>query len=202
MHRVAMLSITLLACGEGTRPEPASMEEPLHLTAADSAIVAERGALIATGIAQGLAERLQARMADEGVPGAVDFCARAALELTDSLVAAYPGANVKRTSTRIRNPRNAPDALENDALIWFDSVHSATGTLPASLVQVAGSEEVRFYRPLVVAPFCTECHGAPAALDPAVRALLVERYPDDQAVGYEAGELRGVIRVSLPRQPH
>jgi hypothetical protein len=170
------------------------------LLAADSARVLEEGGAIAAAVAQGLASRLQAELAAQGPAGAVDFCARTALGLTDSLVRVHPTAMaVKRTSLRIRNPQNAADALEREAIAWFDSMHAATGEWPAAHVQAAGAGEVRYYRPLMIAPFCTTCHGAAEQIDPGVRQILAERYPEDQATGYREGDMRGVIRVSLPR---
>lgn len=201
------LAVALLAaCAE--QPQPQSQEEarapaepgPAALTSADSAAALERGGAVATAVAQGLAQRLQARLKEAGAVGAVDFCSRTALALTDSLLADQPaGVAVRRTSSRIRNPRNTPDALEQAALAWFDSVRTATGTLPPAYVQAASADEVRFYRPLMIAAFCTECHGNAEQIDPGVRQILAERYPADAATGYQTGDMRGVIRVSLPR---
>jgi hypothetical protein len=201
MKRVTMLlSLAFLAgCVEPAPETEPGSQEPL-LTAADSPAAVAQGGRIATALAQGLVQRLQAELKSSGAAGAVDFCSRTALALTDSLVATEAaGTAVKRTTTRIRNPKNAPDSLELAALAWFDSARAATGGLPPSFVQAAGTGEVRFYRPLVVQSFCTQCHGAPEQIDPDVRNLLSERYPADQAIGYREGDLRGVIRVSLPR---
>lgn len=196
----------LAACGEGGVEDTdgaaraqARADGLVALSAADSAATVQRAEPLATALAQGLAQRLQARLASDGAAGAVDFCSIAALPLTDSLAAEIAaGATMKRTSTRLRNPANAPDALEARALAWFDSVQAATGELPPHHVQ-ATDDEVRYYRPLVIAPFCTQCHGPLEEIDPAARAILAERYPEDRAVGYRAGDLRGVLRVSMPR---
>jgi hypothetical protein len=56
---------------------------------------------------------------------------------------------------------------------------------------------VRFLRPIRVAQPCLACHGTPATYSPAVRGLLRERYPQDQAVGYQVGDLRGAISVRI-----
>jgi hypothetical protein len=37
-------------------------------------------------------------------------------------------------------------------------------------------------------------------MDPGVRRVLSERYPEDLATGYEAGDFRGVVRVSIPAE--
>ena len=37
-------------------------------------------------------------------------------------------------------------------------------------------------------------------MDPRVVEVLQASYPDDQATGYEAGDLRGLIRVSVSEE--
>ena len=200
MKGLRKLAALALLAGCADAPPQAEPAEPLPaLSATDTASAIEQGDRIASTVAQGLVQRLQGELAAEGAAGAVDFCSGTALVLTDSLVAAEPaGTAVKRTSLRIRNPKNAPDSLELVALAWFDSARAA-GALPQSYIQQAGPGEVRFYRPLVVQGFCTQCHGAPEQIDAAVQQVLAERYPADAATGYAEGDLRGVIRVSLPR---
>lgn len=198
----AVLTLCLLAAcaDEQNPPAQRTAEAPvLVLSAADSARVLSEGGAVASAIAQGLAQRLQAELAAEGAAGAVDFCSRTALTLTDSLLATTKATAVKRTSTRIRNPENLPDEHERVALAWFDSVQAAGGERPASYLQAVGDDELRFYRPLMIAPFCTQCHGTPEQIDPEVQRILAERYPSDQATGYSQGDMRGLIRVSLPR---
>lgn len=146
-----------------------------------------------------LAPRLQAHVAEEGPAGAMAYCAAEAQNLTrqarDQL---GPGIGIKRTSFRYRNPANAPDSLEAAALERFRAAVERGDSLPDHLVQPAGEDAYRYYRPLVVGPLCVQCHGPRESLDPEVRALLRERYPDDRATGYRVGDFRGVIRVTIP----
>ena len=39
------------------------------------------------------------------------------------------------------------------------------------------------------------CHGS--GLDPALKAEIERLYPDDQATGFKAGELRGAFTVTI-----
>ena len=97
-----------------------------------------------------------------------------------------------------RNPDNAPDDAEEAALRYFEDAQLAGGSLPPSYVQRASDTEYRYYKPLFVGEPCLQCHGDADVLDPAVTTALVERYPTDLATGYAAGDLRGVVRVSVP----
>ena len=45
---------------------------------------------------------------------------------------------------------------------------------------------------------CLQCHGKPELMALEVKEALAEKYPGDLATGYEAGDFRGVVRVSVP----
>ena len=74
------------------------------------------------------------------------------------------------------------------------------GALPDDWGQETAAGELRYYRPLTIAPPCLNCHGDPVDMDPRVVEVLQASYPDDQATGYEAGDLRGLIRVSVSEE--
>lgn len=146
-----------------------------------------------------LGATLQARLAEEGPPGAARFCADRAQGLTARIERRVGGGlSLKRTSLRHRNPANAPDVQERRALLHFQGVVDEGGQLPEHRVERAAPGTFRYYQPLVVAPLCLQCHGPRESLDAGVRRLLDRRYPGDRATGYEVGDLRGVIRVAVP----
>lgn len=64
-----------------------------------------------------------------------------------------------------------------------------------------GKPEWRVYRPVGIAPQCVTCHGPRESLDAGLVARLAEKYPDDQATGYAAGQWRGLIRVTVGDAP-
>lgn len=45
---------------------------------------------------------------------------------------------------------------------------------------------------------CLSCHGTPDRLSNAVKTRLRELYPEDKAVGYGPGEIRGAITLKRP----
>lgn len=77
---------------------------------------------------------------------------------------------------------------------------SGAGIGPASEVGVdeEGRRELRYVRPLVMAELCLQCHGPVEGIDASTRALIAERYPGDEAVGFAVGELRGIVSVRVP----
>ncbi len=199
----ALALFALAACGGGEQAEtpaeevPASAEvvEATELSAVDSAsLVSVRGAADALG--KGLMTALLGEMEAGGPTAALAFCADSAQALT----ARYQqdGIDVHRTSLKVRNPRNAPDSVEVRVLDRLAELH-ATGALPPEYVEIrrlaTGTRELRYFRPIQVQKGCLTCHGPSDGIAPEIRTVLAERYPDDAAVGYAEGDLRGVIAV-------
>jgi hypothetical protein len=185
---VVLLAASVAAC------EPA---EPA-ITAGEEQLVIETGEAAATQLRERLSGRLLAVIQADGPAAAIDVCATEALPLTGEIAAQFrDGLVIKRTSTRVRNPQNAPDSLELQALAWFET-EIAAGRAPAHYLQPESNDRYRYYAPLRVATLCVQCHGPPDRIPAAVRSALAARYPQDRAIGYQEGDLRGLIRVSVP----
>ena len=45
---------------------------------------------------------------------------------------------------------------------------------------------------------CQMCHGPAESISDEVRAAIAEHYPEDQATGFTAGDLRGWFWVEVP----
>ncbi|MGE0552136.1 MAG: DUF3365 domain-containing protein [Gemmatimonadales bacterium] len=140
------------------------------------------------------------RALQEGGPDrAIAFCADSAQARSARHQA--EGVQVRRVGTRVRNPANAPDSVERAVLAAF-AASLAGGTPPGDTAFVAtgadGAPELRYLRPVLVAEPCLACHGDPAAMSSRVREVLASRYPADEAVGYQVGELRGAVSVRRP----
>lgn len=152
-----------------------------------------------------LVNEVSVAVAKGGAEKAIDVCHLRALPLTGEILAGLPRiTGVKRTSLKLRNPANAPDAAEQLALERVEK-DLQNGKLPKVLVQridrPGGKPEWRVYRPVGVAPQCVTCHGPRESLSPELLARLTERYPQDQATGYATGQWRGLIRVSVGDAP-
>lgn len=111
------------------------------------------------------------------------------------------GWSVARTSLKLRNPNNAPDAWETRVLQKFEE-QRAKGEGPDALVYTEIVEEgderyYRFMKGIVMPPLekmpCLMCHGE--NLDPNTAAALDKLYPQDKARGYKAGQVRGAFTL-------
>lgn len=169
-----------------------------ELSAETQRLVRDQGAAATKALMGTLQTNLVAAMQEGGPSYAVEFCAGEALALTDSVARQLgSGISLKRVSEHHRNPVNAPDAAEVRALRHFEDALAESGSLPEDWVQQTATGELRYYRPLVIAEPCLACHGNADSLDPAVAEAIAALYPDDRATGYEIGDLRGVVRVTV-----
>lgn len=183
---VAGISITGLAAGEGGA-EPA--EPPPQAV--------ERAREAGKALAGELMGRLAAELEAGGPAQAVQVCSEVAQEIAAAHSTA--GLAVRRVSLKARNPADRPDDYERPQLERLEALHQS-GELPdevVELVQQEGRPVLRYLKPIRILPLCLQCHGDPADFDPAVRRLLDERYPEDEAVGYQAGDLRGAVSVQV-----
>lgn len=143
---------------------------------------------------------LQAGMKAGGPVQAIDVCHTRAPQIAQELSAKH-GWSVARTSLKLRNPGNAPDAWETQVLNEFEA-RKAAGADPNTLeysavVDQDGRQVYRYMKAIPTGQVCLSCHGGDAVA-PQVEAKLQQWYPHDQARGYQAGDLRGAFTLTKP----
>lgn len=186
--RTGIAVLLLLAAGGGTA-----------YAYDDAALLKGRAA--AAALNDTLGARLARSLKESGPEGAMSVCAYQAQALADE-IAGKEGVKVKRTSLKLRNPANAPDAYEKELLARF-SADAREGSLPDESMDERrenGRKVFRYVKPLVVGPLCVACHGRPEEISEEVRKMLESRYPQDAATGYGAGEFRGIVSVVIPAE--
>jgi hypothetical protein len=144
---------------------------------------------------------LQERIASDGPEAAISYCRLEALPLTSRVAEEFPSVKkVRRTALRIRNPANAPDATDRSVLEqWLASWNPSAPPQPMTKEYTAadGTKELRYYRPVPVMATCLACHGSGDQIPANVRAALQRDYPQDEAVDFREGDLRGAIVVTF-----
>ena len=135
---------------------------------------------------------------------AIEVCSQKALPITKKVEKEIDhGIKLKRTSLKYRNPANAPDEYEKEALRYFEENYKETGKIPRYYIQKVkenGKMYYRYYKPLKIKPVCLTCHGKQKYIHPDVYDKIIQIYPNDKATGYKVGNFRGVIRVSIPEE--
>lgn len=137
-----------------------------------------------------------------GAKEAIAVCRHLAPEI-EAEIEKETGWEVRRTGLRVRNPDNAPNGPERGRLAGFE-LRAMSGQGPELLRSIAlvernGSQAVHFMQAIPTFDPCLACHGKniPADVTAAIRAL----YPEDQATGYEPGDIRGAFSLYKPYDP-
>lgn len=147
-----------------------------------------------------LGQKLQSAMAEGGPVNAIGVCNTQAPEIAGR-VSTQNQVKLSRVGTRARNPvMGVPNDWQAKALAQFDAA-LARGDKPADIeffetVETANGKEFHFAKPIVLQPMCVSCHGNSDQISPEVKAKLNELYPNDKAVGYQPGQLRGAVVLS------
>jgi hypothetical protein len=144
---------------------------------------------------QELSGRLMAAMAAGGPVEAIAVCSEEAPAIAARLSAEL-GAQVGRTGLRLRSPENAPDGEERVVLEQFERAVRAGATEPPEHFAVTAAGGARYMKAILAQPPCLVCHGAAVAAP--IQEALAKRYPQDRAVGFAAGDLRGAFVIEWP----
>jgi hypothetical protein len=192
LGRIGVLGlVAAIAWVDTTLADPPLPPDMMERTAASRAATqAFAGALLG---------ELQAAMAAGGPVAAIEVCSVKAPEIARAQSAAT-GWTVGRTSLRIRNPANAPDAWERAQLMEFERRQAAGENLAtmevAAVVPADGRPVFRYMKAIPTAEPCLACHGS--AVAPDIAARTADLYPEDQARGFAAGDLRGAFTITQP----
>ena len=161
----------------------------------------EIGDQVAGRLFTSLMTTLQEKIASEGPEAAIAYCRLEALPLTAQVGQEFPQVkSVRRTALRARNPNNQPDATDRSVLeAWLATWNPAEPPKPVikELTTDHGTKAIRYYRPVPVMATCLACHGSGKEIAPNVRAAIARDYPQDQAVDFQEGDLRGAIVVTF-----
>jgi len=160
--------------------------------------VAESRAAIKAFATQ-LKGELQAAMKSGGPINAIDVCNKSAPAIAAN-ISKEMNLHIARTSLKPRNSANKPDVWEKDVLDSFE-VRKAEGE-PVDTLEFSEIEEIdgklvfRYMKAIPTGEVCLKCHGTD--VDPKVITKIHSLYPDDQALGFKKGDIRGAFTVIQP----
>jgi mono/diheme cytochrome c family protein len=144
-----------------------------------------------------LRQELKAALAAGGPRAAIGACTTIGPDL-DNTISEAMGLEVFRTAAKVRNPDNAPDPWESAGLDRF-AKDIAAGADPAKLERYEltksseGQKLFRYMKPIMMQETCLACHGP--RIEPDIKAEIARTYPEDKAVGFNVGELRGAFSI-------
>lgn len=155
-----------------------------------------KGASSSSALLQKLGGEVKKNMEASGAVKTLEFCSMNALPMTDQ-VSKESGTKIQRLSLKNRNPLNAVVGEEKELLEkWEKMVKSGESLPPHTLKQLSETRSV-YYKPILINnEACLKCHGD-IAPESALGKALKTTYPEDKAVGYKMGDLRGMVKVEI-----
>ena len=139
---------------------------------------------------------LQGTIMAAGPVEAIKVCRTSAPGIANRL-SQEQGWDVARTSQKVRNPDNAPDAWEQKILAqWQDKIARGAPVQNMKASELVTENGVTVYRYMSAIPtgnMCLNCHGSSIA-GPVLNTIH-DLYPNDQATGFKEGELRGAFSL-------
>lgn len=167
-------------------------------TSAEQSQYLEENRKVAQEFMQTLGGALKKQLALGGAESAIGVCK----EIAPALAHEYStnGRVVKRVSLKNRNMvQGIPDAWEQNVLAGFDlAQQQGKPVADMEMATVRDEADGRWFRYMKAIPtqaMCLQCHGQPSDISDEVRTLLLKEYPQDKAVGYREGQIRGAISI-------
>lgn len=191
-HITAIAVLPLLISMHGCR-QPTPEAEPAWSVISESQMTSEQATQRDKAVAardamfESLKGRLMEVIGTEGPAAAIAVCSEEAPQIAERIAQEHRLA-IGRTSFRLRNTDNVPPE-------WATRLVADRVGEPTYLTR---DDKVAALLPIQVQTPCLMCHGQDDAIPPEVKAALAEHYPEDQATGFQEGDLRGWFWVEVP----
>jgi len=158
------------------------------------------GQEVSTTLLKTLGKNLKGHMKKGGPIAAAKFCNSEAYALTLKVDQKFgKDISVKRISSKTRNSANEAVGNEKQILSSLEGLSEAGVVLPPYVVERVTVDTYKFYKPLMInKQVCLKCHGN-VNKNPKLANFLHEAYPNDKATGYNMGDLRGLIVVTIKK---
>ncbi|MDP2067380.1 MAG: DUF3365 domain-containing protein [Lutibacter sp.] len=180
---IAMVFMALAACGNS-------------ITDKQKQEYATKGNEISQATFKALSEKLTEQMKLGGPAQAIPFCNVEALPLTQQLSDQYD-VTIKRTSDKLRNPTNKPSLRELEIINNYHKLISEKKEI-TPIVEVDNNNNKHYYAPILLKANCLACHGkVDEFVTVKTDSIIKSLYPNDKAVGYNEGDLRGIWSITF-----
>ncbi len=158
-----------------------------------------KGKEIAQATFKRMAREVEKNMKEGGVSQAAPFCNAHADNLTTEMEEKFNVA-IKRTSLKLRNEDNAPNDTEKTMLEQFESM-LADGKELSPIVELDAAGLPHFYAPIKLKDKCVACHGVIGeTMKQKTDSIIKVLYPNDRAIGFKEGDLRGMWSIAFKEQ--
>ncbi len=190
--------IFILGCGNDTSRQEEAPDGGLSQEETQQYL--DRGAEVVGLVGSTLIGKLKGVL-ESGVPidSAVRYCNTIAYPLVDTL-AGDKAVKVKRVSEKYRNPLDRPSPQESAILADFNKYTETEQSIPDPILKPVDANTIGYYQPIMTMKLCLNCHGVVGEdVKTEHYEVIKELYPQDKAVGYQEGNLRGMWVVYLKK---
>lgn len=155
-----------------------------------------RGKQITIRAQNAIKSELQKAIKEGGLEYALEFCNVIAMPITDSL-SINEKVQIKRLAKKYRNPLNETDT--NESMLYKSYVINWISGMPLHPMVFPGeNNHPVFFEPIKVESVCLNCHGTVGEqINPGVAKKIAELYPNDKAIDFKTGELRGMWSITF-----
>ena len=201
------LFLLSISCGPQERVSKEVFEEAnrhLEVKRISEAQIIEEAMIWGDSISQEaqkeLIAKLQASIAEVGIPGAIEFCSTNALSILNEFSQSHQ-VKLRRVSNKYRNPSDQPDDSELPILEAYE--YNAENGLESepNIQKLNGGEVLLYTKPIVTGSgLCLSCHGEQGKeINDETANKLSTIYSNDLAQGYKLGDLRGMWSIRIPK---
>ncbi len=191
MKKVIFAAIAL------TLPIACTTDAPRQVSADEQKALAVEGKKIFMEFGKTLVGHVKKSMKSGGPVKTIAVCNEIAPTVAADLAKKH-GVELGRTSLKLRNPNNAPDAWEKSVLMKFEQRKAAGEKVKTmaykEIVMEDGKQYFRMMKAIPTAQKpCLMCHGG--KVKAGIENQLSKLYPEDKARGYKAGDIRGAFSL-------
>ena len=145
-----------------------------------------------------LSSNLMQQMKQGGPAQAVPFCNTQAMPITNNMAKKFD-VTIKRTSDKVRNQDNKATERELQIIENYKNLQSENKKL-VPIVEIDNNSKKHFYAPIIINEKCLVCHGKlEEKLSIKTDSIIKSLYPNDVAIGYKVGDLRGIWSVEFKK---
>lgn len=175
---------------EGDIPKEAQMNS-------ETQFFMNKGQEVVSKLGTTLLSRLNHRYEQtQSVPRTVSYCKVVAYNLVDTMGSSL-ALEARRVSQKVRNLKDEPTDAERDILRQYES-DNRNDRPTEPMIKEIDPNTIAYYQPITMGAFCLKCHGKVGEdISEEDYAYIKSEYPNDRAVGYEVGDLRGMWSVKF-----
>ncbi len=145
-----------------------------------------------------LSSNLIAQMKLGGPMQAIPFCNTEAIPITKKKEQKF-NVSIKRTSEKLRNTENKATERELQIINNYRNALKNNREL-TPVVEKNINKNIQFYAPIIIDAKCLACHGKfGEELNVKTDSLVKKLYPKDLAIGYKAGDIRGIWSIEFKK---